>query len=92
MSNIISSSKDSRSVLLLTQSLQAGLTVVKLIDQQSVQRGLEFTPQGTVDQKVRIMKQSLSFAREYYESDFSFINGVLAKNETKSNVRNAKAG
>jgi hypothetical protein len=92
INNIIANSKDSRSVLLLTQSLQAGMTVVKLIDQQSIQRGLQFTPQGTVDQEIRIMKQSLTFAKEYYESDFSFINGVLAKNESKTNPKFVEFG
>ncbi len=92
INNIISNTKGSRSTLLLTQSLQAGITLVKLIDQQSIQRGLQFTPQGTVDQEVRIMRQSLNFAKEYYESDFAFINGVLAKNEVKTNPKFVEFG
>jgi hypothetical protein len=92
ISKIIADSKDSRSVLLLTHSLQAGMTLVKLIDQQSIQRGIQFTPQGTVDQQVRIMKQSLNFAKEYFESDFAFINGVLAKNEAKTNPKFVEFG
>lgn len=89
---IIGSSKDSRSVLLLTQSLQSAMTLVKLIDQQSIQRGIEHTPEGTVDQQIRIMKQSLVFAKDYFESDYSFINGVLEKNEAKTNPKFVEFG
>jgi len=89
---LIKDSTDQRSVLLLTHSLQAGMTIVKLIEKNTVKAGIDQTPQGTVDQEIRILKQSLIFAQFYYESDFNFINGVLAKNEAKINPKFVEFG
>jgi len=89
---ILASSTDKRSVLLLTNSLQSGMTLVKMIDLNTIKRGIAYTPQGTVDQQNRIMKQSLIFARDYYQSDFEFINGVLAKNEAVTNPKFVEFG
>ena len=87
INKIISESKDMRSVLLLTHALESGMTLVKMIDQNSVLRGPMYTPQGTIDQENRILKRSLQFADDYYQSDFDFINGVETKREIVTNPK-----
>ncbi len=83
ISTLIKDSKDKRCILLLTHSLQAGMTLVNLIEKQSIEAGADQTPQGIVNQQFRILKQSLVFARNYYESDYQFINGVLTEKNTE---------
>lgn len=92
ITTLIKESKDKRSVLLLTHSLQAGMILVNLIENQSINLGADQTPQGTVSQQFRILKQSLIFARDYYESDFAFINGVLTTQEKTSNPKFVEFG
>jgi hypothetical protein len=92
ITKLIQESKDKRSVLLLTHSLQAGVILVNLIENQSINLGTDQTPPGTVSQQFRILKQSLIFARDYYESDFVFIEGVLAKQEQKTNPKFVEFG
>jgi len=82
MENIAQNSDTKAADLLLRQAVYAGLTVNRLIEQESVRRGMENTPQGTVDQQVRILKHSLEMAKEYYKSDFAYINGILSKKDT----------
>ena len=80
ISELINNSKDKRSILLLTHSLQAGMIMVNLINKQAI-------PQGTVSQEYRILKQSLIFARDYYESDYVFLNGILTTQELTTNPK-----
>lgn len=92
ISTLIKDSKDKRSVLLLTHSLQTGMILTNLIEKQSINLGADQTPQGIVSQQFRILKQSLIFARDYYESDFEFISGVLATKEQKTNPKFVEYG
>ena|GEM_PF-1966280 len=82
MENIAQNSDTKAADLLLRQAIYAGLTVNRLIEQESIRRGMENAPQGTVDQQVRILKHSLEMAKEYYKSDFAYINGILSKKDT----------
>lgn len=84
--------QNTRSARLLIYSLQACEKMVNFIDEATIQRGLQYTPQGTVDQQVRIMKRTLDFAEKYYQSDLTFVNGVLTKVESKTNPKFVEYG
>ena len=88
---LIAESKDQRSILLLTHALQSGMTMVKLIE-KTVQEGTSQTPAGTINKQFYILKQSLIFAKEYYQSDFKFIDGVLTTQEIKANPKFVEFG
>jgi hypothetical protein len=81
METIVQNSDPKAADLLLRHAIYAGLTVNKLIEQESIRKGMDYTAQGTVDQQVRILKKSLTMAKDYYKSDFAFINGMLSKKD-----------
>jgi hypothetical protein len=81
METIVQNSDPKAADLLLRHAIYAGLTVNKLIEQEAIRKGFENAPQGTVSQQVRILKKSLTMARDYYKSDFAYINGILSKKD-----------
>lgn len=60
--------------LLLRQALYAGIILCDIIEQESIRKNP--TP-GAVGLQATILKQSLAMAKEYYVSDFVYLNGLL---------------
>lgn len=87
MEAIAAMSEPNTADLILRHAIYAGLTVNKLIERETVAKGRDFTPEGTVDQQARILRRSLEIAREYYESDMKLMNGILTQRRSFSNPK-----
>ncbi len=63
--------------MLLKHSLIAGLNISRLIQSQTIERGLSRTPQGIVRQQVRVLRHALEMASRYYQKDQDYLNAVV---------------
>ena len=76
---------------LLRQALSVGLDADALIQFTTMGPGgnIQRTPEGTIDQQNRILKKSLQMARDYYKSEFEYVDGVVSRRDnsmTKPNL------
>lgn len=77
--NIVIDSAPLSSETLLRYTLTRALKANEVIEEEGLRSNLPFVAAGTIDQQVRLLRESVKMALLYYKNDVAYINGKNTK-------------
>jgi hypothetical protein len=81
--NAVVDSAPLASETLLRYTLNRAMAANKVIEDEAVRKNYPSFAAGTVDQQVRLLRESVELALEYYQNDVMYINGKKASNKLR---------
>lgn len=73
--NVVIDSAPLSSETLLRYTLTRALKANEVIEDEGLRKNLPFVAAGTIDQQVRLLRESVKMALDYYKNDVAYING-----------------
>jgi hypothetical protein len=83
MENAVIDSAPLASETLLRYTLNRALAANKAIEEEGIRKNFPTFAAGTVDQQVRLLRNSVDLALEYYQNDVMYINGKKQSNKLR---------
>lgn len=77
--NVVIDSAPLSSETLLRYTLTRALKANEVIEEEGLRKNLPFVAAGTIDQQVRLLRESVKMALDYYKNDVAYINGKNTK-------------
>jgi hypothetical protein len=77
--NVVIDSAPLSSETLLRYTLTRALKANEVIEEEGLRKNLPYVAAGTIDQQVRLLRESVKMALNYYKNDVAYINGKNTK-------------
>lgn len=84
--NAVVDSSPLASETLLRYTLNRALAANKAIEEEAIRKNLGAVAAGTIDQQVRLLRESVTMALGYYQNDIAYINGTKKSTDLRDLV------